>query len=1029
MACGKSRKGSHPNKGRRGFVQCSCCGQRVSPSTARRHQLGQAKPHIKATAMFARSLLSVAGPSHSGRQNDAQESRPSPRSEVPAAQLEFRDSADSGDFDLVSAGDENFAGSTHGDDSMLGDNFEFEDGADSFGAIHSTLEKVQNSRRPNLSATVESDDDDEDFGIAGDSSDSDGWTSESEEEEGDISGLSAWDALGQSFEQDVVEMAEQISDDDLAVLRAFALKVRSYMSAKTFAMLPYAFPHSPPPSLRATRTRVSALSGVDPVLYDCCVNSCCCFVGPHANETLCPFCQEPRYDAHQKGRSHFTYIPLIPRLTALYRNSEISQKMQYRSEHHFQPDIVTDIFDGSVYRNLLDRYVQLDGKTTPHQYFSDPRDIALGLATDGFAPFRRRKTTAWPIIIHNFNLPPEIRFHRQYTICLGVVPGPKKPKDFDSFLWPAVEEFLKLALGVRAYDALRRELFALRAYLIVVSGDIPALSMVIRMKGHNGFSPCRMCKITGLRVPNSRAKTLYVPLHRSHHPDVQQSQTAIKQYDSANLPMRTHNEILEQGRQVERAATNTEAERLAKEYGVKGVPVLSVVPSIALPLSFPYDFMHLIFENLIPNLILMWTNDFKDLGEGSQSFTFLPTVWEAVGSATASSGPTLPYSFCSRPQNIATYEKSQCTADSWSFWTQYIAPVVLERRFREQKYYTHFLEFVRLIRCCLQFEISREDVRMIRRGFEHWVEKYEEYYYQYSPARLAACPVTIHALLHIADSIDATGPVWTSWAFPMERFCGSLQPAIKSRRHPYASIDRHVVDEARLTQVQLLYNLQSMLTLTKPPSTLAEQSFSHEDYPSCVLIPPRSSALLEASLVRKVINSLATRYDTTASQIRDICSPQSIEEWGKVRRLQGGDTMHAAALVKRSEDSRDATYVRYETLVDKYARQKRRRPEYELKTFFGRLQHIFVVRLPPTQHLNIHTPAVHILAGIETCEIQRSTDLDIHYFNKVGSLDVVDISCVQCLVGRIPVASGWAIVDRSGDLARALYAADEPLNE
>ncbi|KAF8834466.1 hypothetical protein BDN67DRAFT_861609, partial [Paxillus ammoniavirescens] len=296
------------------------------------------------------------------------------------------------------------------------------------------------------------------------------------------------------------------------------------------------------------------------------------------------------------------------------------------------------------------------------------------------------------------------------------------------------------------------------------------------------------------------------------------------------------------------------------------------------------------------------------------------------------------------------------------------------------------------------------------------------YYYQHSPERLAACPVTIHALLHIADSIDATGPVWTSWAFPMERFCGSLQPAIKSRRHPYASIDRHVVDDARLTQVQLIYNLQSELSLTKPPSTLANLSFSHKDYLSCILLPPCISAPLEASLVRKVIKSLATRYDTTASRIRDICSPQSIEQWGKVRRLHGGDTMHAAALVKRLEDSRDTTYIRYETLVDKYARQKRRQPEYELKMFYGHLVHLFVVRLPLAPHLNIHAPVVHILAGIETCEIQRSTDLDIHYFNKLsGSLDVVDITCVQCLVGRIPVAGGWAIIDRSGDLARALY--------
>ena len=33
--------------------------------------------------------------------------------------------------------------------------------------------------------------------------------------------------------------------------------------------------------------------------------------------------------------------------------------------------------------------------------------------------------------------------------------------------------------------------------------------------------------------------------------------------------------------------------------------------------------------------------------------------------------------------------------------------------------------------------------------------------------------------------------------------------------------------------------------------------------------------------------------------------------------------------------------VQYETLVDKYACQKKQQPEYEMKTFYGKLQHIF----------------------------------------------------------------------------------------
>jgi len=34
---------------------------------------------------------------------------------------------------------------------------------------------------------------------------------------------------------------------------------------------------------------------------------------------------------------------------------------------------------------------------------------------------------------------------------------------------------------------------------------------------------------------------------------------------------------------------------------------------LSFPVSFPYDFIHLIWENLVKNLILFWTGEFKDL--------------------------------------------------------------------------------------------------------------------------------------------------------------------------------------------------------------------------------------------------------------------------------------------------------------------------------------------------------------------------------------------------------------------------------
>ena len=70
---------------------------------------------------------------------------------------------------------------------------------------------------------------------------------------------------------------------------------------------------------------------------------------------------------------------------------------------------------------------------------------------------------------------------------------------------------------------------------------------------------------------------------------------------------------MKQAHDVEMAPNNATHERLAKEYGIKGIPMLSSISSISFPSSFPFDFMHLIWENLIPNLIEFWIGEFKDL--------------------------------------------------------------------------------------------------------------------------------------------------------------------------------------------------------------------------------------------------------------------------------------------------------------------------------------------------------------------------------------------------------------------------------
>lgn len=66
------------------------------------------------------------------------------------------------------------------------------------------------------------------------------------------------------------------------------------------------------------------------------------------------------------------------------------------------------------------------------------------------------------------------------------------------------------------------------------------------------------------------------------------------------------------------------------------------------------------------------------------------------------------------------------------------------------------------------------------------------------------------------------------------------------------------------------------------------------------------------------------------------------------------------------------------------------------------------------------------LAAIQTCTnpTRATNGLDLHYYTKMGRIEVVDMTCVQCLVGRVKdpvVNNGWIIIDRSGNQARAVF--------
>jgi len=120
-----------------------------------------------------------------------------------------------------------------------------------------------------------------------------------------------------------------------------------------------------------------------------------------------------------------------------------------------------------------------------------------------------------------------------------------------------------------------------------------------------------------------------------------------------------------------------------------------------------------------------YTGNFKGLDDGVEEYIFPAHIWSEICETGSASGDTIPSQFGARVPNLEK-ERSHMTAEAWSFWVLYIAPIILRGRFTRPRYYMHFMKLVRLVHLCIAYDLETNDINTIRVGFQEWVTEYEE---------------------------------------------------------------------------------------------------------------------------------------------------------------------------------------------------------------------------------------------------------------------------------------------------------------
>ncbi|RDX76279.1 hypothetical protein CR513_43748, partial [Mucuna pruriens] len=150
--------------------------------------------------------------------------------------------------------------------------------------------------------------------------------------------------------------------------------------------------------------------------------------------------------------------------------------------------MITDLADAIAWK-------QFD--TTYPMFAQEPRNVCLGLCTNGFNPFGGSPTPylCWPIFVTPYNLPPSMCMRREYIFFSLLIPGPKSPgKSLYVYLRPLIDD-LKILWedGVNTFDTRKKQNFNMKVALLWTISDFPAYGMLNSWSTY-GKLACPYCK-------------------------------------------------------------------------------------------------------------------------------------------------------------------------------------------------------------------------------------------------------------------------------------------------------------------------------------------------------------------------------------------------------------------------------------------------------------------------------------------------------------------------------------------------------
>jgi hypothetical protein len=564
-------------------------------------------------------------------------------------------------------------------------------------------------------------------------------------------------------------------------------------------------PNDDIPSYDQIKQHIAEITGVFAIVNDMCINSCLAFTGPYQGKDACPECGEGRYDpVTKKPRQIFQTIPLGPLLQVLKLDEQSATNLNYR--HILQLEINKHLSDGGLpfYEDFMHGEASNNAINAGH---IKEDDFMLMMSFDGAQLYANKVSDCWIYIWVIFDHAPDGRYIKKRVLPGGFIPGPNKPKNPDSYIFPGLHHLSALQKeGLSMWNARKQKIVTSHPFFCLATADGPGMAYLNGLVGHHGKNGCRLfCTVPGR---HKQGGTHYYPAllkpvnhNVEDHPDI----------DVNQLPAYSVQDYEQKLEYVVKSRSETQYKKRRLETGISKPSIfmgLNPKHRLDIPGCFGSDIMHLGSLNIPDLLINLWRGAFEcDKKDDKSTWDWAVlqgTVWDKHGKDVAACTPYLPGSFDRPPRNPA--EKISSGYKAWEFlmYLYSLGPGLFYNVLPE-KYWKHFCKLVYGMRVMNQYHIKTEDLKNAHLALLEFVNEFELLYYQRRPERLHFVRQSIHALTHLAPEAVRIGPPICSSQWTMERTIGNLVEEIRQPSNPYANLSQRGLQRCQVNTLKSMF--------------------------------------------------------------------------------------------------------------------------------------------------------------------------------------------------------------------------------